>query len=573
MDRPLHTRSRNPGTLVVAIVALVAIVAASTWTGLANGWVQDDLPIIFTNEAVHSLARPWSFFLTAYWPDPFPRELYRPLTVLLLAMEWAIGDGRPVVFRIASILIYLGTTFMVWRLGRRLLPAWPAFVAAALFAAHPVHVEAVAVAVNQAELLVALLLSGCVVAWIDRRRAGLSVSGHWGLGLGAVYFVATLVKEHALVLPALIVAAEFTVLATPGVARLDRAAWRRVGIIAAFVVALVIAIRDQVLSGNTRGTFTAEALVDQGIGGRLLTMLGVVPEWVRLLIWPAHLQADYSPQEIVPATAFGQPQLLGVLLLAVAIALFVSCRRRLPVVAFGVAWVAIALGPVHNVLVPTGIVMAERTLFLASMGFVIGGVALLDAGRQAVADKWRGAVGLAATIGVAALLVMGITRSASRYRVWHDLATLWRQTLIDAPRSYRAHHAYAQVLFTAGAKGLAEQHYRRAMELYPVAWPVYLDLADKYRLAAECWPAIDLYQMVLRLNPYHAAGRGSLVACLLYVGEYSEAGKVARQGVELELEAANFERYAAVADSAAAVRAPANSVRLPPPVLADSTRP
>ena len=97
--------------------------------------------------------------------------------------------------------------------------------------------------------------------------------------------------------------------------------------------------------------------------GRTLTMLGVVPEWFRLLIWPHHLQADYSPQEILPAEHLSSPQLLGLVLLAIAVLLLVATWRRQPVVAFGVLWLGIGIGPVHNVLVPTGIVLAERTLF------------------------------------------------------------------------------------------------------------------------------------------------------------------------------------------------------------------
>src|SRR5690606_39848627 len=159
---------------------LVLLVAASSWTGLGNQWVQDDLPIIATNELLHSLGQAWKIFTTSYWPDPFPRELYRPLTSLMLAVEWAIGGGSPLVFRITSILIYTLVTLACWGLARRLMPAWAAFAVAALFAVHPVHVEAVAVAVNQAELMVALLLMAMTTAWIDHRRAGLPVISGWG---------------------------------------------------------------------------------------------------------------------------------------------------------------------------------------------------------------------------------------------------------------------------------------------------------------------------------------------------------------------------------------------------------
>jgi hypothetical protein len=543
----------------------VAIALLSTWTALGNSWVQDDIPIILGNQAVHSLERAWELFAASYWPEPFPRELYRPVTMLGFAVQWAIGEGTPLVYRITSILLYMAATLAVWRLARRFLGAGAAWAVAALFAAHPVHVESVAVAVNQAELLVALLLTLITIAWIDRRRAGRPTDGWWGAGVVGAYFVAGLVKEHAFVLPVLLVALELTVLDDGRPLRERVRANRMVMLGFALVVAVAVGIRDLVLAGNTKGSFTAEALVDSGVGGRALTMLGVVPEWARLLIWPAHLRAEYSPREIIAATGFGSAQLAGVALLLIGGAIIVLGRRRLPVAAFGFAWLAIGLGPVHNVLVPTGIVLAERTLFLGSIGFLVGVVALGDALRSRLGQTDARAARIVTVGGLTALLLMGITRSASRQRVWLDPATLWRQTLIDAPLSYRAHHAWAQILWDGRQRGQAERYFRRAIELYPPAWPVYVDLADKYRLAGQCWPAIELYQGLLSLNPLHTAGRGSLVACLIHVGRYREAAGMARVGEELGISAEIFARYAVIADSAAAVSAIPGTVSLPPP--------
>lgn len=560
-------------------VGLLLIVVACTWSGWGNHWVQDDIPIILDNPAAHSLGAALRAFFEPYWPAPYSRELYRPLTILLFGIQWSIGEGSPLLFRLVSTALYGGAVFALWRLGRRLLPPTWAWVVAALFAVHPVHVEAVAVAVNQAELLVAMIAILMVTAWIDRRRASLPTGGWWGLGMTASYLVAMLVKEHALVIPALIAALEWSVLndRTPLFRRLSLHRFALSG--AVLAAALMIVIRRVVLVGNTRGTFTAEGLVGSTMGGRALTMLGVVPEWFRLLLWPHHLQADYSPGEIVPAAGFGFPQLLGVVLLLVALTILIRCRHRLPIVAFGAAWLAIGLGPVHNVLVPTGIVLAERTLFLGSVGFVLGGVPLLVAGWKRVEGTDTRLAHSLAAVSLAVVLGLGISRSASRQRVWHDQATLWRQTVTDAPLSYRAHRGWAEVLFHGGAKGPAEQHYREAIALYPAGWPVYVDLADRYRIAGQCYPAIELYRQALVLAPNIPAGRASLVACLVHLGQYTEAASEARTGAALAREAkgnprldsvltranTTLLRYAAIADSAAAVKAVPGTVALPPP--------
>lgn len=568
---PQPASSNQSRQFLVWGLALVALVAASTWTALGNQWVQDDLFIILSNKAVHTLAAPWTFFHTPYWPEPFPPDLYRPVTMLLFAWQWTIGDGAPVVFRITSILLYLGTTLACWALARRLLPPVAAWCTAALFAVHPVHVEAVAVAVNQAELIVALVLMVAVTKWIDRRRAGLPVDGWWGLGLMLSWFAAILVKEHAVVLPLLIVAAECTVLRRPEIPRPLRKTWLRFTVATGVVLATVLVLRTNALP-DAKGSFTAEGLQGLGIGGRALTMLGVVPEWLRLLAWPHRLKADYSVQEIVAATSFAGPQLLGTALLLLAVALIIATWRTRPVVAFGILWLGISLGPVHNVLVATGIVLAERTLFLGSAGFLLGVAALGHATWEALPERRRSLELLSAGT-VALLLILGVSRSSSRQRVWYDLPTFAHQLLIDAPLSYRAHYTYAQVLYKADFRGAAEQHFRRSIELFPTSWVVRAELGDHYRTGGHCWPAADQYLLVLELNPHHTAARGSLVACLMYLGRYAEAADVARAGIPFGREVVNLTRYAALADSALAAKAPRGTVRLPPPIRADSTPP
>lgn len=555
----------------LAPATLVLLVVAAAFTGLGNQWVQDDLPIISVNDRVHSFAAPWRHFAEAYWPSPYPSELYRPLTIILFAAEWSVGGGNPVLFRVVSILLYALATLAVFALGRRLLPPGAAWLAAALFAVHPVHVEAVAVAVNQAELLVGGLMALLTALYIDRRRRGPLAPG-WSLGFAAAFLAGGLVKEHALMLPGLLAAAELTVIADPRPWRERLRGLRLHYLLLVLMAVVVVLARDAVLIGNTKGTFTAEALIGLSLPQRALTMLGVVPEWVRLLVWPAHLQADYSPSEIVGATGWGMAQTLGALLLVVLAAQAWLQRRRRPTVAFGIMWIAIGLFPVSNVLVPTGIVLAERTLFLASIGAVLAGTdALWAVGQRLYTRSSLLRIALGTAIG--GVLLMGATRSASRQQVWSDLPTLWHQTLIDAPLSYRAHHAYAQILFAAKAQRSAEFHYRRSMELFPAAWVVTRDLADKYRESGQCEPAVRLYRQLLRLSPENVAGRGALIACLFHLGEYAAAGREARIGVEFGYQPKTFALYATVADSALRIGAPAGTISAPPPVDSFVPRP
>jgi hypothetical protein len=540
-------------------------VAAASISGIGNQFAQDDFPIIWKNPAVHDLLHSHRIFTQPYWPPPFTPDLYRPLAVFSYAIQWAVGDGSPLLFRLVSYGLYAAVTLAVFRLARMILPFAAAFAAAALFAVHPVHVEAVAVAVNQGELWVGLFACLAVAHFVRVRRAGGPLPLRTELGLTAAFFAVCFFKENALIVPGLLLAAELLLVpwGEPVGARLARL--RRLFLLLALAAVSFYGIRTLVL-GDLVGTFTAEGLAYLSMGERGLTMLAVVPRMFALLFWPVDLQADYSPAEIVSQTEWGAGQTLGALLLLVAVLLALWARRRAPAVTFGVVWAAIALFPVHNVLVPTGIVLAERTLLLASVGVVlaVGGLGAFLVERASPAARLL----LASAVG--ALLILGVYRSTTRHPVWADQFGLWYETANrDAPKSYRAHHALAEMYYMAGAEGRAEREYRLAIEYSPaMVSQVYLDYANKLRLKGHCYPAAELYRTSLRIRPNNMAVRASLIACLVHMGAYREALALARVGVAYDWQLPTWQAIRHTVDSALQVNAAPGTVTLT--ILSDS---
>ncbi|MEO8452770.1 MAG: tetratricopeptide repeat protein [Gemmatimonadota bacterium] len=558
---------------------LALLCVASSATNLGNHYTQDDMPVIQRNPTIHTLTEPWAFFTQSYWPKPYPPALYRPFTSLTFAVEWALSGGEPWFYRATSILLYLAAGLAFYALLRRLVSREAAWIATALFMVHPVHVEAVAIAVNQSELMTGLLAVLAVSLYLKTREDG-RFDARRGALLFALYLAACLYKESGLVIIGLLVAAELTVVKTDESlkARLRHA--RPLLLVMLLGAASFFAIRTLALGGDAVGTFKAEALDGLGMGQRALTMLPVVPHWVRLLLWPAHLQGDYSPKELEAATTWGGDQTLGLLILLLALLLAFGSWKKRPVVTLGIMWLAIGIFPVSNVLIPTGIMLAERTLFLPSIGMMLVVAGVLEPVLQWAAGKtsprqddkearglrgrltvrqWMGAVVLGA------ILLMGLTRSASRQMVWRDQFTYWHQTTIDAPKSYRAHHALAQLLFQVGEKRWAETEYKKSIELYPRTWGVYFDLANKYRLNNMCEPATKLYQRTLLVEPEHEAARGALIACLLNLGRYEEAKHEAREGISYGSRPARvrlFQRFYQIADSAIKVDAKPGTVAI-----------
>lgn len=535
--------------IVVAAVALAACVV-----GVGNQFAHDDLHLIQENVRVQDLGNIGEFFTLPYWPPPFSQDLYRPLTSLLLSLEYLLGNGQPVVFRLVSYALYALVAVGVLRLARRHAPGAPAFAAALLFAAHPVHVEAVALAVAQNEILVAAIAVFIAGRYLDLRASGMIATRNWVLFV-TLYAVAALLKEHALVIPGILAAAELVLV------RGTRRDWRALsaGYLTLAAVGAGMLVLRRVVLGDVAGTFVAEALVGVGVGQRALTLLRIAAEWTRLLVWPAHLRLDYSPQEFVASTSFGPLEALGAAVLVAGASIAWWTRVRAPLIAFGLAWMAAALLPVSNVIIPTGVFIAERTLFLASIGFalaVAGAVALLE--PRFVDQRSR----RAALAVLALVVVAGVARSVERQRVWRHDGFLAVRSVQDSPRSFRAQRAYADVLFELRQPGPAMRAYDSAIALSPpsLAWRVRNDYARQLRARGEREAEVQQLRASLAGNRDQDDTRGYLITALLALGRYEEAAREAdaarARGDRNEV----FAGLRALADSARRAAAPAGSV-------------
>jgi hypothetical protein len=468
------------------------------------------------------------------------------------------------VFRVVSILLYAAGCLALLKLGSRVLPFRLALGGALLFAAHPVHVEAVAVAVAQNELLVGLLAAIATVVYLDRRRAGEGQLrlGDWLL-LGGLYLMASLAKENGLVLPGLLLAAE--VLLVEGREPIGPRARRLLpGYGGLAVVAIVVLLaRTAVLAGRLEPGVPADALVGLSTGERLFTALKVIPESVRLLLFPVRLSADYGVQQLTASTSVGLMEALGLLLLGGGGLLAWRFRRKAPVLSFGILWMAIGWLPVSNLLIPTGVLLAERTLFLSSMGLVLA----LGGGLAAVwpaAPEARPATVRLFWTAVGVLVLAGVIRSGLRQRDWRDESTLAYRTAETAPRSWRAQMAYGNTLMEQAHWDRGVEAYQRSIDLAPrtLAWQSRNKLAEWYFQRGADGPAVDQLRQSLAEVPNNRQTWHFLILGYLSLGEYPVAIRLAdsilARGGSPEL----FVPLRAVADTAMREKWPPGTVRI-----------
>lgn len=547
-------RPQNPSQWKGGATAIVAVVAlAACIVGLRNDFVYDDILIILHDDRIANPARWLSFWTSSYWPPPHARDLYRPVASLIMAVQFVLGGGTPIVFRVVSYALYAMSAVLVFRLAAWTLSRNQAWIVGLLFAAHPVHVEAVALGVNQGELVVAILACAATIFYLDRRRDGPLEVRDW-IVLGAAYATAALTKENGFMVPGLLIAAEsFVVDARPWRERIRLVGGGFIGL--TLLGSVLVAIRAAVLGGNVVGAYTAEALVGLDLPGRLLTMLRVVPIWLRLLVWPAHLQVDYSPDEVVASTSFGVMELSGLLIVMAVVGIAVGSRRRIPAVSFGLAWGAISLFPVSNV-VPTSITVAERTLFLPSVGFSIACVALVAA---ALESKLGGHLRTAAIATCGVLIVLGVLRSAQRETTWRNAVRFWRTAAIDAPRSRRVKAARLQAV-----RDLTRE-FEPAIASSSTPWEVRNQLAALLRAMNEDSAAEQQLRMSLAQRPDQPDASEDLVAAMLALGRYRDATELIDSLSHTSESAspdATLRLLRGIADSALRVGAPPGAVRL-----------
>lgn len=525
-------------------IAIVALALCAALTSVTNGFAYDDVPIILENAPIHQLRLVAHRFVETYWPLWQGHALYRPLTTALFTLQWAIGGGSPLPFHIVNVVLYAAVCLVVYALARRLLSPTVSWIVASLYAVDPVHVEVFANSVGLSELITALSVVGATIVYIDRRRSG-DLRGRDVAVLVGLYVVGCLAKEYAIVLPAIFVVAELTIIDDRR-PLIDRARALRLLMLSMTLVAVAyIAARIRV-TGSLVAENPAIPLRDATYAARWWTMLSLVPEWIRLLVWPAHLAAVYSPPGTPLYEALNLRSVIGAAVLLAVIALAIAGRRRLPVASFGILWIGLAMLPISNVIVKSGVLLAERTLFLPSVGAAL----ILGAMLPVAAARFRSRrLRLAMIPVLACLLIAGTWRSLERARVWHDNETLFAQSVVDEPLSYAAHFGLAGILFDSHHYATAEREIRLALRQYDADPRVWQDLASAYEQAGHCEPAIPLAREAIVLQPHFVEAKLLIAKCLNLARDYPALRSLAIQGVADGYQPGIFRQVLFTADS------------------------
>jgi hypothetical protein len=452
--------------VVPAVLLLLALVVVTYANSFAGQFLGDSGAVVLEDPRVHQVSRHNLDLILReqYWYPTADSGLYRPLVTLSFLFNYAaLGNAdRPAGYHWVNLGLHAANVVLVWLLS---LTVWkrplPAFFTAAIFGVHPVNVESVTNIAGRADLMAGMgVLTGLVL------HARLPDAGRWRrfpwlLGMFVAALFGLFSKESAVILPAAMLLYDL-------VFRLRRPfRWRSslssyLAVAPAFLVNWWV--RHWVFSTLPPfdQPFVDNPLVGADFLTARLTALRVMFKYISLLLWPRWLSWDYSYNQI-PLTTWGMglTTLAGVTaLLAVVAWLY---RKHAPACFFG-AFFFVALLPTSNLLVIIGSIMAERFLYLPSIGFAGCVVAcVLAVGNRLVAKDFH-RTWLATTMLALAVTGLG-ARTWIRNADWADSERFWMSALEISPNSFKTHlapiYGWSQKGFTVGnidgAIKLAEQ--------------------------------------------------------------------------------------------------------------------
>jgi hypothetical protein len=203
----------------------------------------------------------------------------------------------------------------------------------------------------------------------------------------------------------------------------------------------------------------AAVFYGRGTWGRLAIALPAALRAAILLIWPASLSVDYSPQVLPARFGISIAAALGFVVSVGIPALALRCRRRAPAISFAAGIASLSYLPTANLFFSSGVILAERNLYLAAIlpAVFVGWAATWLAARRGPRP---------AVLAVAIVAIGCGWRSSARLPAWRDNRSQLLTLLADHPESYRAHGSAAAVLAGTGDTAGARREYQTADSLF-----------------------------------------------------------------------------------------------------------
>lgn len=522
-------------TIVAALMLLVLLCYGNI---LANGFVYDDEQQILQNPYV----KDWRFlpqiFGTTVWSfvgQAGTTNYYRPLMTFSFLVLWKLFGPIPFGFHLFSILVHAAVVIMIFYAGFRIFRdrriAW---MAAVLFAIHPIHTEAVdwIAALPDLEATFFILLA----LWVLTKPGPMNWKQQ--LLLLSSFSLALLSKEPALMFAPLAIAFEHGVSYDKQVSTLVGKATRYAPLCLLGLTYLVLRI---LLFGKIAPVLQHPKLTWPQA---FYSALSLVLTYIRMLVWPFGLSAFHV---FHASTYLLEPRVLSgltiVLFCAVSVLLLF---KKQPSLAFAILWIGVTLAPVLNARWMAANVQTERYLYLPSVGFcwlVAGCAARFWDSQSNLRSNYR-KIRLAALVVAVAVAFIFVVMTIRRNAEWQTDLKLYTDTLKSDPDAAVIRSNLGGIYFAMGDYANAGQEWERALADKPDNVVTMNALGILYTQEGKYAHAREMFQRAITAKPLWGTAHCNYGLLLQKTGEPDHALEEFKTAVQLSpLDATGRRRY------------------------------
>ena len=522
-SRPEAKEGRGGGSknwyLLLAVVGVITLV--SYLNCVNNQFVFDDFHLISKNPTIRGIDK-----IPLLLGMGEKRVSYRPIRAISYAVDFSLNRkfwryfGRherhnkglnPFGYHISNLVYHMVASFLVFLVVFRLAAnRRVAFLAAALFALHPVHTDSVTYLSGRRDILFTLFyLAGFYFFLCYRRRR----KSAFIIASFLAYLLSLGSKEMAVTLPAVFLCYDLVENFPGKTNKINFAyfkelfsAFKKVFLQSRYLYSLLFIgalaysyYKIFIKSPSNQSVYYGDSMLTT-----FLTVGKILFHYIWLLLYPIRLNADYSYNAFPLSSSFFEPAtlfpfiLLGVIGYAV-LRLLINHKM----LAFGVIWFFVTLLPVCHIF-PHHELLAEHYLYLPSFGFCLIVAFLVNSFLKRGKHDY-----LIYSSFIIVLLSFSI-RIVDRNRDWRDELTLWEKTVKTSSQCARAHNnlGYTYVKKDMLDKGILA--YEKALAIRPAYEKVHCNLGSAYRKKGELDKAILKYKEAIALKPRYAKAHHKL---------------------------------------------------------------
>ena len=396
----------------------------------------------------------------------------RPALMLTFWANYHLFGLDPYYFHLANVLLHILNSVLAFLIFRRLLgkletDAWKrttlSVFAGCLYLFHPLQTESVSYVASRSETLSIFFFYAAYTLFLYRRSDAIRVLE--SIAVLVLFGAACLTKEHAAVLPGLLILTDYYF--NPGFG--FRGIWRNwklyIPIIAGGAAGVFYILRE-IRDADSAGF----GMKDLPWTHYFFTQCRAIWVYVRMFLLPYGQNIDHD--FATSRSLLDHGAIIGMAaLVAVAVLAWVY-RKRFPLASFGYFAFLLLLAPTSS-FVPIRDTLVERRVYLPMIGLLLVAVEFLSRLRFS-------RVRLVASLGVVLMITAGLTWR--RNQVWANSINLWKDSVSKAPNRSRPRFQLAYAHYADGRCGDAAREYEIAARLDPPDYRLLLD----WGLALDC---------------------------------------------------------------------------------------